>query len=41
VVPSEYIRDQEEKPAAPEPSSEPQPGAPTPITPLQQNFDAR
>jgi hypothetical protein len=41
VVPSEYIREQEEKPAAPEQSSVPQPGAPTPITPLQQNFDSR
>jgi hypothetical protein len=41
VVPSEYIREQEEKPAAPEQSSVPQPGAPTPITPLQQNFNSR
>jgi hypothetical protein len=41
VVPSEYIREQEEKPEAPEQSSVPQPGAPTPITPLQQNFDSR
>jgi hypothetical protein len=41
VVPSEYIREQEEKPEAPEQSSVPQPGAPTPITPLQQNFNSR
>jgi hypothetical protein len=41
VVPSEYIREQEEKPAEPEQSSVPQPGAPTPITPLQQNFNSR
>jgi hypothetical protein len=41
VVPSEYIRDQEERQLAPEQSSTQQPGAPTPITPLQQNFDNR
>jgi len=37
VVPSEYIRDKEEKEeAAPQPA--PRAGAPTPITPSQQNF---
>lgn len=41
VVPSEYIREQEEKEAASAQSSTPQPGAPTPITPPQQNFIAR
>jgi hypothetical protein len=39
VVPSEYIRDQEEKAAAAAQSSSQQPGAPIPITPLQQNFN--
>jgi hypothetical protein len=41
VVPSEYVRDQEERPASPEQSSTQQPGAPTQITPLQQNFNNR
>jgi len=42
VVPSEYIREQEEKKEAASAQSTAQPpGAPTPISPLQQNFIGR
>jgi hypothetical protein len=41
VVPSEYIREQEEKEEASAQSSTPAPGAPVPISPPQQNFIGR
>ena len=42
VVPSEYIREQEEKKEAASAQNTAQPpGAPTPISPLQQNFIGR
>jgi hypothetical protein len=38
VVPSEYIREKEEKEEAAQPAAPRAAGAPTPISPPQQNF---